>query len=356
MRTWSNLTPEQQKQLADIYSDRRLAPHERELRFGEKVLELGLTTSLETLKRQIRQFNATYFSVMQLQANNVIIPQPNKRKYLDYEVVESDNFICLSDIEIPNHNEHMLKLAWMDAMVHGVTDAVWNGDLVATDQEALNSWVSTWQERGSTFEEDVNELHEIASAFAKLMKRMYATEGNHDDRVARATSGNVHLGMLLRNTPIAYSRYSYLYVATKRRGFVKVVHPQNFSANPITLGQELYDVERGPHYPQRYDKCHIVLGHCHRAQSGFSKDGRMEIHSTGMLRDDLRTQYKMKSSNKHKQWDAGYLICINGFLYNRTLRGTDWEAVLQGHYKDSPVYRFRKELGLSELTYYSTPS
>ena len=343
---WQYLPLETQKALANIYNS-QLSSHEREAALSSEMGRLCLTGTVGSLQRNIRFFNTVYASLIKDKASQIRIPEPTKRVYLDYEVIQSDNFLVLSDIEVPNQNQHMLKLALLDAMANDVRTTIWNGDIVATDYDALNQWVATWKERQeTTYDDDRNAVIDLGLEFGKQMDFQYATEGNHDDRIARATAGNVHLGMLVESSGIKYSRYSYMYVETSR-GFVRVVHPSSFSSNPVVLAQDMYNAERGPHYPKRYDKCHYVIGHCHRAQWGFSPEGRMEMHATGMMRDDLRTQYKMKSANKHKQWDPGYFICIDGYFYNRTLRGTNWKKVLGDLYTESPVYLHADELPLA---------
>lgn len=133
-------------------------------------------------------------------------------------------------------------------------------------------------------------------------------EGNHDDRIARKTGGEVYLGMFLRDAKfVRYSRYSYLYMRTSQRGLIKLVHPENFSSTPVALGQQFYDVERGPRFDpfnpfKTAEKCHFVLAHTHIDQSGYSKDGVYEVHAMGTCRDATRTQYKNKGQNKHHQW------------------------------------------------------
>jgi hypothetical protein len=116
--------------------------------------------------------------------------------------------------------------------------------------------------------------------------------------------------MFLKGTPAVYSRYSYLYIRTSNRGLIKVVHPETFSSNPVTMGQDFYDAEQGPDFDmmnprESFEKCHFVIAHTHRFQRGKSKDGIYEIIALPCTRDPQRTQYKRKGQNKHKQSDSG---------------------------------------------------
>lgn len=244
----------------------------------------------------------------------------------------------------------MLTLALLDAMANGVKDVVWNGDLVAIDQDGFRSFINDWKNGDDTqLEHDKNILRKLVHTYAQWFDRQWVTEGNHDQGLSKATNGQIHVGWLLEGLPIEYSRFPYMYIELEERGIVKCLHPGNFSGNPVTLAQQYYNVERGPYFPERPTKTHFIIGHCHRAQSGWSPDGLYEMHASGMMRDDMRTAYKMRSPKKYAQWDAGYVICINGFFYNRTLRGTDWKTVLGDLYQYSPFVTNPGELQINFL-------
>jgi hypothetical protein len=88
-------------------------------------------------------------------------------------------------------------------------------------------------------------------------------------------------------------------MSRSNRGLIKVVHPENFSSDPVTLGQAFYDVEQGPDFDMMnprdsYEKCHFVIAHTHRFQRGKSKDGIYEIIALPCTRDPQRTQYSAK--------------------------------------------------------------
>jgi hypothetical protein len=205
--------------------------------------------------------------------------------------------------------------------------------------------VSTWKAGDEAgYERAIDLTRSLLFEMSRWFDEINIIEGNHDDRVARKTGGEIHLGMFLDETIAQYSRYSYLYTHSERRGITKIVHPDNFSANPVVLGQDFYDVERGPFYDpeqpfETMQKCHFVVAHCHRQQSGFSKDGVHEIHSLGTMRDPARTKYKSKGQNKHRQWDQGFLVMQGGHFYPMTLNGTNWQRELGDLYAQSPVAR-----------------
>lgn len=170
---------------------------------------------------------------------------------------------------------------------------------------------------------------EILARFVAWFDTIIIIEGNHDDRINRATGGEVWFGMLLREAQllaghcqVIFSRYGYLYVKTAR-GPVYICHPQNFSSTPVRLAQQLYQTINGPDWDPREldspsDKCHVVVTHCHLINSGFSPDGARECHAIGTLRDPVKTRYKQQGANKHYEWNQGFLYVKSGFFYIKT--------------------------------------
>jgi hypothetical protein len=226
-------------------------------------------------------------------------------------------------------------------MVHGIRKLVIAGDLIATDQDGLNSWLNTFVDK-----DDLNYEDSIA-VVVMILRQLVAwftdgiiiIEGNHDDRIARATKGEVHLGMLIKDVNVVYSRYAFLWVNTTR-GPIKIVHPDNFSGDPVVLGQQLYDVE-----PR---KCHYIVPHCHRKQIGWSKDGAFEIHAMGCGRDPVKTKYKARKVNKHKQWDSSFVMVKGGYFYDFDLKSTNWQEALgelYETYQNHPIVRRELQAG-----------
>jgi predicted phosphodiesterase len=222
----------------------------------------------------------------------------------DYIVIEVDDFIVISDIEIPDHDPAMLQAVLLTAMAKGIKTLIIAGDYLATDNATLNSWTETWAMGNQISYEGALALAvEILAKFVDFFDAIHVIQGNHDDRISRATGGEVWFGMLLDRAKlkaegkceIRFSRYSYLSVRT-RRGTMAIYHQHNFSKTPVKLAQEMYAKENGPDYDPadlnpKTEKCHIVVTHCHLAQKGWSPDGLRECIALGTLRDPVRTRY-----------------------------------------------------------------
>lgn len=282
----------------------------------------------QTLERRLREYRNSITIVEDaINGVNPFPPSPT-RQYTDFLKIESDNFIVISDFETPDHNATYLYYALLSAISHGIKTLIIAGDLLAGDQEGISSWASVIQYGDElTYDSSRNILLRIIEIFAAWFDHIYIIEGNHDNRVARATKGQIHLGMLLgrfEDSPnIHYSRYGFMTVETSR-GVVWVCHPTNFSGDPVVLGQHLYN----SHWP----KGHWIVPHCHRKQTGWSPDGQFEIHAIGTGRDRDRTKYAATQINKHKAWDYSFLMVEDGYFTDLDLRSTNWRTFLGEKY------------------------
>lgn len=291
---------------------------------------------IETLRRRLREFKQ-YEKNFQINYGAEVIFKPGHEiEYLDYPIIEGDA-IVISDIEMPDQFALMLRLAVFMGMARSIKKLLIVGDVIALDMPSLTRWVQTWLASNKNLEAVLDEdLYAALNEMSRWFDEIYITEANHDIRLAKATQGQLHLGMLLHHIPkVQYSRYEYMYLKTPR-GFVKLVHPRNFAQDPIVLGEQIYSVEQGPHFDYLDPigsmlKCHIVVAHCHRQQSSMSPDSAMEIHSLGTMRHPHKTEYYMKGTTKLKKWDIGFLVIDKGFFDPMRLNGTNWLKELGGH-------------------------
>lgn len=71
--------------------------------------------------------------------------------------------------------------------------------------------------------------------------------GNHDMRIDKKTGGQVTLEMLLDDTEMQFSRYSYMYLwMPKVREWVYVCHQFNYSRTSVKLAQQVWNVVSAP--------------------------------------------------------------------------------------------------------------
>lgn len=268
----------------------------------------------------------------------------------DYFDIPCDDYVVISDIEIPDHDPTMLQAALLTAMSKNIKTLIIAGDLLATDNPTLNSWVETWAVGNQiNYEGAIGIALDILARFLMWFDDIYVLEGNHDDRINRVTGGEVWFGMLLnqarihaeriiadnpdrQGAAVHFSRYAYMYVRT-RRGPMYICHQHNYSKTPVKLAQDIYGVINGPDYDIRDpnsvgEKCHILVTHTHIIQSGFSPDGSREMYGIGCCRDPLKTRYKSTKATKFPEWNQGIFYAKGGYFYNLPRRSTNWLDVL----------------------------
>lgn len=209
-------------------------------------------------------------------------------------------------------DSRMVLLAYYLGMKHDIKLLVINGDLIATDQAALNAWIASWKVSGEiNFEGAIGICRDLMKMFGNQFEQIHITTGNHDARLAKKTGGEVWLGMFLVDLPVKITRYDYLWLKT-RRGYWHISHPKQYSSNSVGLGQRIYRKLVAPDG----SKPHIVIAHTHQSQTGESEDGQRDIVASGCMRDPQRTKYIQQHTTTHHQWAQGLVMVKNGYLYN----------------------------------------
>jgi len=273
---------------------------------------------LESLKRYLRRYKQ-YNPPTESQPPTITFPYMERPPELTPLEITTDNAIIIGDIEVPNHSHKYLAQVLFTGMVHNIKTLIIAGDFVATDQGSLNSWPTIWRLKSDmSYPAACQMACDILNRLSLWFENIYIIEGNHDNRIARATGGEVDLGMMLAETEAQYSRIAYMWINTSR-GMVKVSHPKNYSKNPVTLCQRLLNTE-----PR---KGHYVIGHCHRMQSGMSEDGLFEMHSIGTGR--AFAKYKDQHDTTHPAWDISFLMMSDNTTNYFTHLGdkvTNWAA------------------------------
>lgn len=284
--------------------------------------EMGLKTRPSSIQRDIRNYIA-YQRRFKREFIESFVPPTTLPAFEDYVILEAEDAVVISDLEIPDQDGLMLKRALAVAVQRGIDTLIYNGDVVATDQDVLNTWVKEVKLGDEkTFRDTLDITRSLMLDYGRKFKRQIFVSGNHDNRISRKTGGEVWLELFLRDTPTEFSRYAYMYLKNSR-GWTKIIHPENYSVHAASkLGNELWANSVAPDG----SKCHIVIGHTHLAQTAWSPDGQQEIVSTGCMR--RRALYKDVRATNNREWQRGFLVIQNGFFYPMTEFGTDWEKEL----------------------------
>ncbi len=287
--TWTDLTDDQMATLTALYMKGES--------IAEKMAEYGMTSSVKTTERQCRDYRFYRQRMMIRTASNIVFPDTSPT-LARYPVVDATDAIVIADIEIPDHSPKMLKLALLTAMKHGIKRLIIAGDMIATDQTALNDWVRVWKEEHEiSYATAIDLTRAILTNYGFWFDDIQVITGNHDDRIQRKTGGEIYMEMLLHDTPAKFTRYPYMFMNMGDRHWTYICHPRSYSSNAASsLGIRLYNKTVAPDG----SKCHVVLGHTHLAQSAVSPDGLREIHALGCMRD--HAVYKDRTSTRMPEW------------------------------------------------------
>jgi 6-pyruvoyl-tetrahydropterin synthase len=275
------------------------------------------------------------------------VPQSPSPIRDEFKVVRDTDAIIISDIEVPDYSQFMFKATLLTAMRYNIKRVIWAGDLVATDQDALNSWMTVWRDEGQrTYIADIKELKKIVRVYGEWFDHQYAIEGNHDMRLARKTGGEVTIDDLLEDVNLELGHYSYMYVFNPElKEWTFVCHQFNYSKTSVKLAQDIwavttapdgYDNTTGSRIPD-YDplvhgwntqKCHVVITHTHVAQEGVSPDDSWACIGMGCMRDQRRTKYTQARATKFPKWNNAFVMMKNGKFTTMSMKRTDWRSAL----------------------------
>lgn len=322
LRTWDQITPEEKDHLLRLKQEKRLT--------SEVFTALNLRMNFESLRRKLNEHKLVYRA---RQTAPVTMPPSPSKRYDDYEVLQGDDFIIISDVEIPDHSTLYLERAMRLGMAHSIKRLIIAGDLVATDQQTLNDWARLWRVEDLSYENTIRLTRDILARFASWFDEIVIIEGNHDDRIARKTGGEIHLGMFLQGDKVRYSRYHYLWVKNSDGKYGLVGHPRSGSAASVKLAQNIYNNTTAPDGSK---PIWLYTAHTHHAQSGLSGDGICECFGLGAGRDKNLTGYAAIAFNAFPQWSSSIGMIRRKYPYNITHRA-DWRFWLGEFYPAETV-------------------
>jgi hypothetical protein len=199
------------------------------------------------------------------------------------------------------------------------------GDFNAFDQTFLSTH-DVVHLAGMSIPENIRRSRKLLEAMLLWYNQIIITSGNHDERFAKATYGEVGHEMFFKDfgERVRLSRQRYMWLKTSR-GYAYLCHPTNYSEDSAKLAAQIYDKMVAPDGSKPYA---LVMAHTHQPQFRKSKDNKCECYALGCIRDVKRTQYVMMSANKFAQWGQSVLLLKNGYFTHYEREATNWPEVL----------------------------
>lgn len=288
--------------------------------------ELNIPT--ETLYRRLREYkNAIVISAKAEKEGIDFREIPHSTQFTQYLNIKLSDAIIISDLEMPDTDPVMLETVLLLAMRHKIKTLIIAGDVDAGDQAGLSTWLRTWSYTGEiSYEGSIGRLNRLLVMYLDWFRTIYLCTGNHDQRIAKMTNGQAHLGMFINQygERVQFSRFRYLWIDTPR-GYALVSHPSNYSENSAALAAQIYEKSVAPDGRKpRF----VIVAHTHQPQFRKSRDGLAECYALGCLRDPLRTQYLQENSNKFAAWGQSILLLQSGYFRHLERDSTNWELEL----------------------------
>jgi len=246
-------------------------------------------------------------------------PSPSK-EWTDWLEIDCENAIIIADVEMPDYDADLMRLAHAMAVKHNIKTLLIGGDYDAFD--TITPWSVAHRDNTEltlreTFALDAAMLDTAMSWFDDV----YAVMGNHDQRWSKLLDGQLGPYDVIHtsNGQVIVKPYTYMYLNTSR-GKYKLTHPKNYSKNQLTTPRNIIQKES--------ERCHIISTHTHHCCKGFDQSGQWVIAEIGCLRNPKATKYKQTGDTNHPQWVQGFAMLLDGYLHVLPKEHTDWRRWL----------------------------
>lgn len=239
--------------------------------------------------------------------------------------ISADSAIVWGDVHIPHIHKQTEELMMAVARANGIRKLVIGGDLL--NQDSLSTHPAT----AAPF--PLSEEIAIARQFLKRWRShftegIYCFAGNHDERAAKATGGQVTFRLMMNSVgfedhEISSNRYAYLYSRDKHRTnhAYALTHDKSYSKIPGKAARDLSLAIR----------MNVIKFHEHHAAK--IPNGDYVIINPGCAIDSAQVPYVTSELNTMPPMVNGFCVVHKGIAEPLVLHPThytDWEYWLSG--------------------------
>jgi hypothetical protein len=289
------------KDLTDLYEKLGRLPTREEVRTYGKYS----TTEYE---RVFGSFTSAKLAVMFSAPENVKI-------YNDFWQLEGD-FVLTSDWHVPYYDADICNKMLTIAAKFGLTRLIIAGDFF--NQDAFSHYLSM---DACDFQLEANIATEIMDKLCKAFDEIYIITGNHDLRLLKLLAYKLKIHDVWKlvtselGRQIKVSEYPYLKINKKWH----ITHPKNFSVLPTSVARKMN---------HKYQQS-VGVAHGHQMGVTYSPSGKEVLFDTGGMFDQDRVEYSRMNDTTHSEWQTGFSIIRNDFLYQFPKYHTDWDFWLK---------------------------
>ena len=201
------------------------------------------------------------------------------------------NFIVMADFEIPFHDNFMVNKAIQVGKRFGIDSLIIGGDFLCVD--SVTTWASGMGESKISLRGELLEARKVLKTLSKQFKNIFMFAGNHEERLSRATNGQIDMSIIteLIKPDDINLEYSNFYWAIVNDSWI-VAHPSNYSKNPRTVALQLC---------RKYNM-NVLSFHQHHASYSFDESGKYQIVDGGCITDQTLRHYKTVRINTMPNW------------------------------------------------------
>jgi hypothetical protein len=243
--------------------------------------------------------------------NLIFSPPPNIKAYNDYWKLSGD-FVLTSDWHVPYHDADICNK--MIAMAHkfDLNRLIIAGDFF--NQDAFSHYLSM---DAIDFGEEKAIATDIMEKLCLSFDEIYILTGNHDIRLLKMLSFKLRIEDVWKmvtteiGRQIKISEYPYLKINDKWH----ITHPKNFSVMPTSVARRMN---------HKYQQS-VGVAHGHQMGITYSPSGKEVLFDTGGMFDQEKIEYSRMNDTTHSEWQTGFNIIKNDYLYQFPKNHTDWD-------------------------------
>ena len=119
-------------------------------------------------------------------------PKSKTPDYTNYEIIAEDKVMVIGDVEIPDHDSEILKMAYDIAVKYDIKTLIINGDLMAVD--SFSRWARDMAAEPDFIADEYMPTREILTLFLRQFDRIIWCSGNHERRLPHYVEGRFSIG------------------------------------------------------------------------------------------------------------------------------------------------------------------
>ena len=236
--------------------------------------------------------------------------RPKVERFDKWLRLNGDWFVA-QDFHVPYTDMELVKLLVKMGKKFRCKNLLIPGDFL--DQATFSTF---YVQHAADFHTELEVARDIFQRLSKWFINIQFTVGNHDQRILKRLEFKLGLKDFhsLINKDIHISSYPYSKIQGKNDTWY-ITHPKNYSQTPTAVGDRI----------EHREHCHVGVAHGHAMARRISRSGKHDIFDLGGMFDQELVEYKSLIDTTHPNWNSGFSLIHNDYLYQFPKNRTDWD-------------------------------